>query len=96
MSSLTKTFEEEIQNLEQLFKDRWDKGLPVFEDDEQLMVFFKDLKFKIEFECAMAKKFLASQDYVNAVVNFGLASRNYGVFFYEASRKWNEHHSRRI
>jgi hypothetical protein len=88
VSSFIQAFEEEITNLEQLFKDRWDKGLAVFETDDALMTDLKDLKFKIEFECGMSRKFLASQDYTNALINFGLASRNYGVFFHEASRKW--------
>lgn len=92
MQSFVKSFEEELSDLEELFKKRWDKGLPVFEDDDDLMLVLKDLKFKIEFECGMARKFLAACDYTNALVNFGLASRNYGVFFYEASKKWNERH----
>lgn len=90
--SFTQALGTEITNLEQLFKDRWDKGLAIFETDEALMMDLKDLKFKIEFECGMARKFLSSQDYTNALTNFGLASRNYGVFFHEASKKWREHH----
>jgi hypothetical protein len=89
--SFTKAFEEEIQNLEQLFKDRWEGILPVIESNDAAMLILKDLKFKIEFECGMALKFLKAMDYTNAIVNFSLAERNYGVFFHIAQQLWQEH-----
>jgi hypothetical protein len=89
--SFTQAFEQEIQNLEQLFNERWEKILPIAENSAQMMPHLKDLKFKIEFECGMALKFLKGMDYTNALVNFGLAERNYGVFFHLAQQLWQEH-----
>ena len=90
MTSFTQAFEQEIQNLEQLFKERWDTILPIAELNEPAMAVLKDLKFKLEFECGMALKFHKAQDYTNALVNFGLAERNYGVFFHVAQQFWQQ------
>lgn len=91
MQSFTKAFEKEIQDLENLFKERWEGILPIVEDNAAAMIILKDLKFKIEFECGMATKFLKAMDYTNALVNFGLAERNYGVFFLHSQQLWIEH-----
>jgi hypothetical protein len=89
--SFTTSFEKEIKDLEDLFKERWDTILPIVEDNETALTILKDLKFKIELECGMATKFLKAMDYKNALVNFGLAERNYGVFFHIAQQLWQEH-----
>jgi hypothetical protein len=86
--SFTQAFEQEITNLEELFKQRWETILPIAEGDAQMMPYLKGWKFKIEFECGMTRKFLKEMDYTNALTNFGLAERNYGVFFHEAQRLW--------
>jgi len=90
MQSFSMSFEEEIKNLETLFNERWEQILPIAEPNDTAMTILKDLKFKIEFECGMALKFLKAMDYTNALVNFGLAERNYGVFFHVAQQLWNE------
>jgi hypothetical protein len=90
MTSFTQAFEQEITNLEELFKERWEKILPIAELNEPAMAVLKDLKFKLELECGMALKFHKAQDYTNALVNFGLAERNYGVFFHVAQQLWQE------
>jgi hypothetical protein len=93
MTSFTQAFEQEIANLEELFKERWEKILPIAELNEPDMAVLKDLKFKLELECGMARKFLKGQEYTHALVNFGLAERNYGVFFHVAKQLWQENKS---